>query len=169
MKLFFSSVLTSLFLLSCENKKDVNNNPETPTPTIETDTAISVKGAESQRELIIEEFENEMDPSMGSFAGIYKTEGSKKVILLYNEKMNEGEMKINGKFYTLSKQSHDDNLNREYSGPEAKITLTGFKEKTNEGSDCLYGTFHQAKISLKNQSKTFPNVMIQFCSGYEGE
>lgn len=171
MKIITLTVFTGLLFVSCENKnqKDVKNNTETGARTLKKDTVISGNGAESQRELVIEEFENEMDPSMGSFVGIYKIETSTKVIMLYSEKLNEGKIKINGRYYILNKQSHDQKLNREYSGPDAKITLTGFKEKTNESGDCLYGTFQEAKISLGSQSKTFQNVMIQFCPALEGE
>ena len=107
----------------------------------------------------------EIDPqeiSAGKGRSVFTQNG--KTLFYMEQNSNKGNIKIDGKDYTLNSYDFNEN-NYTLSGNEVKIEATNgdFKDQTG---DCVNGIFPDVKVTLNGKVLNLSNVNVQDCPDF---
>ena len=100
--------------------------------------------------------------SAGKGRSVFTQNG--KTLFYMEQNSNKGNIKIDGKDYTLNSYDFNEN-NYTLSGNEVKIEATNgdFKDQTG---DCVNGIFPDVKVTLNGKVLNLSNVNVQDCPDF---
>lgn len=93
---------------------------------------------------------------------VFKQNGN--VLFYFDQNSNEGNIRIDGKDYTLNQFNFTEN-NYAISGSGVEIEATNGDFKDRAG-DCVEGDFPEVKVSLKDKVVKLTNITAQDCPTY---
>ena len=160
MKILTLLIFTTV--LACKNdqevisEKKISNDQElvkmdsTQNPVIKNPVAAAVF------EIVPQEI------SAGKGRSVFTQNG--KTLFYMEQNSNKGNIKIDGKDYTLNSYDFNEN-NYTLSGNEVKIEATNgdFKDQTG---DCVNGIFPDVKVTLNGKVLSLSNVNVQDCPDF---
>ena len=93
---------------------------------------------------------------------IFSKEG--KVLFYFDQDLNSGTIKIDGKDYVLNQVDFNEN-NYKLSGKEVQIEATN-GEFTDDNSECISGTFADAKVIFNQKTLNLTNLLLKDCPAF---
>ena len=158
-------VLTLLIfttVLACKNDQEVisenkiSNDQELVTIDSTQNPVIKNPVAAAVFEIVPQEI------SAGKGRSVFTQNG--KTLFYMEQNSNKGNIKIDGKDYTLNSYDFNEN-NYTLSGNEVKIEATNgdFKDQTG---DCVNGIFPDVKVTLNGKVLNLSNVNVQDCPDF---
>ena len=160
MKILTLLIFTTV--LACKNDQEVisenkiSNDQELVTIDSTQNTVIKNPVAAAVFEIVPQEI------SAGKGRSVFTQNG--KTLFYMEQNSNKGNIKIDGKDYTLNSYDFNEN-NYTLSGNEVKIEATNgdFKDQTG---DCVNGIFPDVKVTLNGKVLNLSNVNVQDCPDY---
>ena len=159
MKILPLLIITTV--LACKKEQEIiTENKITDHPVVKTDSTqnpvIKTPVAVAAFEIIPQ------DVSSAKGRSIFTQNG--KTLFYFEQNSNKGNIKIDGKDYTLNSYDFNEN-NYTLSGNEVKIEATNgdFKDQTG---DCVYGIFPDVKVTLNGKVLNLSNVNVQDCPDF---
>jgi len=160
MKILTLLIFTTV--LACKNDQEVisenkiSNDQELVTIDSTQNTVIKNPVAAAVFEIVPQEI------SAGKGRSVFTQNG--KTLFYMEQNSNKGNIKIDGKDYTLNSYDFNEN-NYTLSGNEVKIEATNgdFKDQTG---DCVNGIFPDVKVTLNGKVLNLSNVNVQDCPDF---
>ena len=160
MKILTLLIFTTV--LACKNDQEVisenkiSNDQELVTIDSTQNPVIKNPVAAAVFEIVPQEI------SAGKGRSVFTQNG--KTLFYMEQNSNKGNIKIDGKDYTLNSYDFNEN-NYTLSGNEVKIEATNgdFKDQTG---DCVNGIFPDVKVTLNGKVLNLSNVNVQDCPDY---
>ncbi|MBE2273826.1 MAG: hypothetical protein IAE62_06090 [Flavobacteriales bacterium] len=160
MKILTLLIFTTV--LACKNDQEVisenkiSNDQELVTIDSTQNPVIKNPVAAAVFEIVPQEI------SAGKGRSVFTQNG--KTLFYMEQNSNKGNIKIDGKDYTLNIYDFNEN-NYTLSGNEVKIEATNgdFKDQTG---DCVNGIFPDVKVTLNGKVLNLSNVNVQDCPDF---
>ena len=160
MKILTLLIFTTV--LACKNDQEVisenkiSNDQELVTIDSTQNPVIKNPVAAAVFEIVPQEI------SAGKGRSVFTQNG--KTLFYMEQNSNKGNIKIDGKDYTLNSYDFNEN-NYTLSGNEVKIEATNgdFKDQTG---DCVNGIFPDVKVTLNGKVLNLSNVNVQDCPDF---
>ena len=160
MKILTLLIFTTV--LACKNDQEVisenkiSNDQELVTIDSTQNPVIKNPVAAAVFEIVPQEI------SAGKGRSVFTQNG--KTLFYMEQNSNKGNIKIDGKDYTLNSYDFNEN-NYTLSGNEVKIEATNgdFKDQTG---DCVNGIFPDVKVTLNGKVLSLSNVNVQDCPDF---
>ncbi|SIS48504.1 hypothetical protein SAMN05421789_10228 [Kaistella chaponensis] len=160
MKKFFF-VLTIITLVSCKKDKEIiSDNIVVDSTKSVTDSLQRPELRNPDKSVAFQILPQNIASEKGRT--IFKQNGN--VLFYFDQNSNEGNIRIDGKDYTLSQFDFtENNYSISGNGVEIEAANGDFKDEKNE---CMEGDFPEIKVSLDGKIVNLANITSEDCSNY---
>ena len=158
-KLFF--VLTIITLVSCKKDKEIISDKIVVDSTKSITDSLQLPELRNPDKSVAFQI---LPQNIASEKGrtIFKQNGN--VLFYFDQNSNEGNIRIDGKDYTLSQFDFtENNYSISGNGVEIEAANGDFKDEKNE---CMEGNFPEIKVSLDGKIVNLANIKSEDCSNY---
>lgn len=156
----FLVLIICIVAISCKKDKEVLPNQATSDSAVVSDSLQNLSFENPDHSAAFEVVPQEVKSQKGR--AVFAQSG--KVLFYFDQNSNSGNIRIDGKDYSLDKFDFTEN-NYAVSGAGVKIDANDgdFKDAT---SDCVVGNFPEISISLNDKKVNLTNVNVQDCPNY---
>ena len=158
-KLFF--VLTIITLVSCKKDKEIISDKIVVDSTKSITDSLQLPELRNPDKSVAFQI---LPQNIASEKGrtIFKQNGN--VLFYFDQNSNEGNIRIDGKDYTLSQFDFtENNYSISGNGVEIEAANGDFKDEKNE---CMEGNFPEIKVSLDGKIVNLANIKSEDCSNF---
>ena len=158
-KLFF--VLTIITLVSCKKDKEIISDKIVVDSTKSITDSLQLPELRNPDKSVAFQI---LPQNIASERGrtIFKQNGN--VLFYFDQNSNEGNIRIDGKDYTLSQFDFtENNYSISGNGVEIEAANGDFKDEKN---DCMEGNFPEIKVSLDGKIVNLANIKSEDCSNF---
>lgn len=158
-RLFF--VLTIITLVSCKKDKEIISDKIVVDSTKSITDSLQLPELQNADKSVAFQI---LPQNIASEKGrtIFKQNGN--VLFYFDQNSNEGNIRIDGKDYTLSQFDFtENNYSISGNGVEIEAANGDFKDEKNE---CMEGNFPEIKVSLDGKIVNLANITSEDCSNY---